>query len=151
MPKETIKHICGHVVAHELPEGDAKRADWLRSQPCQECFRTRQAEEAAEKVKEWGLPSLVGSDENRSWADVIRVKAIAHNRDFHRKATRARDGDSEPDPVKEALVDAADMALQELEWQTDAAWWVENRFDVLNYVRKATVAAIDPLLNKDET
>jgi len=149
MAEYTVQHSCGHEVKHRYdgPEAERQRRQkWLRSKPCQVCWQSNQAGEAAAQGKDLNLPELEGVDEDIRWAEVVRAKAITHNRDFYSRVTRKPDNTDE-NKLHQAIVRAADSALQELEEQSQALWWIENRFEVIDHLRRATIAAVEPLMD----
>ena len=152
MTKFKVMHLCGHEVTHAFagPESaQRQREEWLSKRPCQICWRNEQAGAAMAQSQEWNLPPLEGSEEDKAWAQVIRAKAIAHNREYHHKLTSSK-GLNQDEELRAAIVSAADAALREVEGQTDAKWWIEHRFDALNYIREKTAAAIAPILNVED-
>jgi hypothetical protein len=150
MTKFKITHACGHEVTHAYagPEGARQqREEWLRKRPCQVCWRDEQAGAALAQSQEWGLPPLEGSVENVAWAQVIRAKAIFHNRDYHKRLVGSKGLEKQDEQLRHAIVAAADDALREIEGQVSAAWWIEHRFDSLNYIREKTALAIAPIMD----
>jgi hypothetical protein len=153
MTKITVQHVCGHEGIHAVSgsEQDQKlREEWLRRQPCQTCWREKQTGSASAQSQEWNLPPLEGSDEEKSWAEVIRMKAIAHNRDYHKKLTGNPELGKEEETMRTAILRAADDALRELESQQSAAWWIAHRFDSLAAIRTRVVEAIAPIVDSQE-
>ena len=151
MSKFKVMHSCGHEVAHAFagPEpARRQREEWLSKRPCQVCWRNEQAGAALAQSHEWNLPPLEGSEEDKAWAQVIRAKAVAHYRAYHQKLTSSKEL-SQDEELRKAIVTSADAALREVENQTDAKWWIEHRFDALNYIREKTAAAIAPILESD--
>lgn len=149
MVEFTVQHTCGHESTHKHngPETDQRRRlEWLRRRPCQACWRVKQANAAAVQRDESGLPELVGAADEIDWAEVIRAKAITRNRDLYARVTRKPKNPAE-NTLHQAIVEAANDAMRELESQTEAAWWIEHRFDVIDHLRKATVAAVEPLMD----
>ncbi len=149
MAEYTVKHSCGHEVKHRYdgPEAERRqRQEWLRSKPCQVCHQAEQAGNAETQRNELNLPQLVGDGEDVRWAEIVRAKAITHNRDFYARVTRKPDVPSQ-EVLHQAIVRAADEAMRELESQTEALWWIENRFDVIDHLRRATIAAVEPLMD----
>ena len=153
MVKFKITHACGHEVTHAYagPEGSrAQREEWLRKRPCQVCWRNEQSGVALAQSKEWNLPTLEGSEENKAWAEVIRAKAIAHNHDYHKRLVESKGLEKQDKTLCDAIVAAADEALREIQGQAAAAWWIEHRFDALNYIREKTAAAIAPIMESPD-
>ncbi len=152
MAEYTVQHSCGHEVKHRYdgPETERRqREQWLRSKPCQICHHAEQIDTAAKQRDELNLPQLVGEEADIRWAEVVRAKAITHNRKFYARVTRKPDVASQ-EVLHEAIVQAADDAMRELSSQTAASWWIDHRFDVIEHVRKATIAAVEPLMNGGE-
>lgn len=143
-----ITHSCGHEAPHAFTGGEAerrKREQWLRERPCQQCWREEQARAASVRLAEWNLPPLEGTEEDKAWAEVIRLKAIAHSRDYRDRVTDPRKFRPGEELMKETVQAAADRALRELEGQTRADWWIANRFEVLTYMKREIVEAVTPL------
>lgn len=151
MTEFTVKHTCGHEVKHRTGGSESERRqrqDWLRSKPCQLCWHEEQAGEASTQREALHLPELEGSEEDVRWAEVVRAKAVTHNRDFYSRITHKRK-DSGEDELHQAIVSAADKAMRMLESQVQALWWIENRFEVIDHLRRATIAAVKPLMDED--
>ncbi|MBB5717028.1 hypothetical protein [Sphingomonas aerophila] len=112
-----IAHACGHEQAHYIPGSPAqqdRKARWLRTTKCRTCFvddkRSEEAEAAARNataIAHLGLPELVGSDRQVSWATTIRMKRLAAI-----LATSSING---------ADSHQACIAV------TDAKWWIDHR------------------------
>lgn len=152
MNKFTVIHTCGHEAVHGYSGRDAElrqREEWLARQPCQVCWRAQRAGDALAQTQGWNLPPLQGGNEEIAWAEVIRVKAIAHNREFLERMTKLSQTESGEDELCNVIAEASRKAMDELENAADAAWWIDNRFGVLSYVHQATVAAAAPLLPPD--
>lgn len=153
MTKFKVKHSCGHEVTHAFagPEtARQQREDWLRKRPCQACWRNEQAGAAMAQSLDMNLPALEGSEEDKAWAQVIRAKAVTHNREYHERLVGSKGLQKQQDELREAIVSAASDALREIEAQTSAAWWIEHRFDALNYVRGKTASAIAPIVEAED-
>lgn len=145
----TVRHSCGHEAPHAIDGTEERlrqRERWLQDRPCPTCWRAERSCAAAAQTEAWNLPALEGSEEEKAWAEVIRAKCLTHSRDFRdRVADPARypEGD---EAIREAAVAAANEALKELEGQSRAAWWIENRFESLNHLKRRIAAAIAPIL-----
>ncbi|MBI5093741.1 MAG: hypothetical protein HZB26_15015 [Candidatus Hydrogenedentes bacterium] len=145
-----VKHTCGHEAPHGFSGHEPerrRREEWLRRQPCQACWRAEQARSAEVQRGQSNLPALEGADEQNTWAEVIRMKAIAHNRDYCKRLLESRKFNDEDEAMKIAIRGAADDALRELENQRSAEWWIANRFSSLSCVKQRIVAAVTPILN----
>jgi hypothetical protein len=112
-----IAHACGHEQAHYIPgypSQQDRKARWLRTTKCRTCFlddkRLEDAEAAtrnAAAIAHLGLPELVGSDRQVSWATSIRMKRLAAI-----VAVSSTD---------DAYGHQACVAV------TDAKWWIDHR------------------------
>ncbi|MBI2432570.1 MAG: hypothetical protein HYV26_06855 [Candidatus Hydrogenedentes bacterium] len=152
MKKFRVLHTCGHEATHGYSgrEGELRqRQEWLARQPCQECWRKQQASLAQQQTEGWKLPPLEGGSDEVAWAEVIRAKAIAHNREFTERMVKLSQTDSGEDELCAVIAEASQSAMHELENITAASWWIENRFAALAYVHQATVTAAAPLLPPD--
>ena len=120
MAKYEIKHSCGHVETVNIcgtnvhGERDRKIA-WLESIPCRECEGAAKAEQARED----GLPELVGSPKQVSWAIDIRKDALAKI-----------DGFEQGNPWAESRKDDVAAIFGEMRKQiiseTSAKWFIDN-------------------------
>ena len=146
LEKVTIQHTCGHEGVHGITGSQRDRqmrVQWLQRQPCQECWRTRQYQQAQTNAAT--LVPLTGTDEEIAWAEVIRTKTIAHNREFYDQLRG--EVPYADDPELNLLVnETADAAMAALENESRATFWIEHRFDMLAYVKQRIVAAIRPVL-----
>lgn len=112
-----IAHACGHEQAHYIlgyPAQQDRKARWLRTTKCRACFvddkRSQEAKAAARDgaaIAHLGLPELVGSDRQVSWATTIRMKRLAAI-----MTTSSTDGGA----GHQACVAVA-----------DAKWWIDHR------------------------
>ncbi len=74
------------------------------------------------------------------------MKVVTHNREYHDRVTREENfNDGEAD-LQAAVRSAADEALAGLQNETRAAWWIQNRFDAMNHLKRHILAAITPIL-----
>ncbi|MFF7943314.1 hypothetical protein ACFZC5_26680 [Nocardia gamkensis] len=81
----SIDHECGHTERHQIPGSNSggqrdRRADLMRHTECSACAAEarqadRQSRDAA--AAEQGLPDLVGTPRQVSWATTIRAEALA--------------------------------------------------------------------------
>ncbi len=150
MTKFTVKHACGHEAPHGYsgPEEELRRRkEWLQRRPCQACWRQEESSTAAAQSQELQLPALEGTEQDKAWAEVIRLKAVAHNRDYHKRLLGSKKVAEEEEEMKAAIISAANEALRDLENRRDARWWLDNRFEALSFVKSQVVVAITPLLN----
>ncbi len=150
MQKCTIQHSCGHSAPHGLSGSEQERrirTTWLARQLCPVCWRAAQLNQAAGRRDALSLPPLEGTPEDMAWAEVIRAKAMEHNRAYH-ETLIAEDFFRNDLELRPVVLHAADAALQELERETRASWWLEHRFACLNHVMERISAAIAPILEK---
>jgi len=88
MSKHTISHACGHDVVTTLTGNKndrARRERYLETTLCSECYRAKsiadsKAAAAAATTavgKLWTLPALTGSERQVSWANDLRITALA--------------------------------------------------------------------------
>ena len=75
-----ITHSCGHTVEHQIygtnVHGEReKKAAWLESRLCYDCYKQAEAEKAAKASEDANLPELTGSEKQIAWATDIRAKA----------------------------------------------------------------------------
>ncbi|GMW03360.1 MAG: hypothetical protein AMXMBFR84_44940 [Candidatus Hydrogenedentota bacterium] len=91
------------------------------------------------------LPELTGNADDTAWAEVLRMKAFAHNQEYHRKLVASKGLRQDDETMWRVIVDAANQAMRELETECRAAWWIEHRFDSLNFVKTRVVAAMTPV------
>ena len=148
MQRFTVTHSCGHEATHASSGGDQERSERaiaFARQPCPSCIRTARAETAAKHREAWKLPPLQGTTEDIAWAEVIRLKLIEKNRDYHRQLLAEKPFDDDAS-IHSAVLQAADAALDELQHESRAIWWVENHLSAVDFVKRRIAAAIAPLL-----
>lgn len=133
-----ILHTCGHTAEHDVAPG-AQREALLKSIPCPQCNRA--VREAARAKRNEGLPPLEGDPEDIRWAESIRARAIERNASYH-DALLAENPFEDAPALHAVVVAAAEVALHELFTQTEAAWWMEHQYAVLEFVKTAVVDAI---------
>ena len=97
--------------------------------------------------QEWNLPPLAGSEEDKAWAQVIRAKAIAHNREYHHKLTSSK-GLNQDEELRAAIVSAADAALREVVTEHLAAMISDGSYKViLDKYGLGANAVAQPMMN----
>ena len=114
----------------------------------QESTQARAAHAAA------GLPALTGTPKQVAWAETIRAKALASPSNqvprcatasgTGRLAAKAATGELGLDELvarNEPALEVAAAARRELEMQTSARWWIEQRDQVDGHVHRAHAAA----------
>jgi hypothetical protein len=161
MAKYTITHECGHTEEVALfgksSERD-RRIKWLESQPCRECLRNVEIDQAKSQGEEFGLPNLTGSDKQIAWAITIRARKVTEFSESTERAYGRRDmilADREKyskysDKDLEDTMVKLNRANSAMEWlystKTDSKFWIENRDltsqKLLNYALKESESAI---------
>ena len=148
MQRFTVAHSCGHEATHASTGGDQERherAIAFARQPCPSCIRTARAETAARHREAWKLPPLQGSADDIAWAEVIRLKLIEKNRDYHRQLLAEKPFEDD-ESLQSTVFAAAEAALEELQNESRASWWVENHLSAVTVVKLHIAATIAPLL-----
>lgn len=157
MAKYEITHSCGHVETVQIygtnVHGEReRRAAWLASKPCPECERRAKAEAARAWADEMGLPGLTGSEKQVAWAEDIRSKAVRDAEDalgFDQSRALVASGTLTDEQA--ARMPLLERALREgASEHTDAAWWIDNRFNACPLVIKAVKARIDELFAEED-
>lgn len=125
MAKQSIRHECGHMAAHDLfgpnAERDRKIA-WLRTVPCLACKRT--AEQEAVATASPNLPALTGSDKQVAWAASVRAKQLAVIAAELEKVAGAYDP---ADAAQAAAMAGIEAAVARITRQAAASWWIDRR------------------------
>jgi hypothetical protein len=124
MSKYQIKHICGHVVTHNIVgtnvHGERQRkAEWLETTLCTECYRKQQQEQAVLVNKD--LLALTGSEKQIAWAEKIRAEANA-SMDNLRTLLAKEDRTKNP-----AMYDKAAAIINDTMAVTESRFWIDNR------------------------
>nr|DAP82251.1 MAG TPA: hypothetical protein [Caudoviricetes sp.] len=127
MSKYQIKHACGCIVTHNICGTDVhgerqRKADWLATQLCYECYKKEQTEKAKESNKD--LPSLNGTEKQIAWAESIRAEKIKQL-----KQTIDKNINKEGELFEKFEKIVNDEVIN----NTSAKYWIDNRdktFDV---------------------
>lgn len=121
MAKYTITHKCGHTEEVQLFGSNAereKRIAYLESLDCEDCRRLA-ANAAANAAKEARcLKELSGLDKQVAWANTIRENAFKCLDMLQQFATN------------EQAKDMMASWRQKMGNQTDAKFWIDNRYDL---------------------
>lgn len=130
MAKYEIKMACGHTETHNIVGTNVhgereKKAEWLSTRLCYECYKKQQAEAADKATADAALPELTGSEKQVSWANDIRGKAAPVIAAMQEKIK----ANAEKSPKQTA---AMQLVLDELRAQTSAKWWIDNRNVTIN-------------------
>lgn len=141
----SVLHTCGHEATHSCEGDPAQRLALLRTLPCEACNRALRAAAAAAQREEWGLPGLTGTPEDIAWAETIRMKAMDKNHAYYQQLLAERPFEEQPELLAATLT-AAEHALHELQSCSDAAWWVAQCEEALDFVKYRVAAALRPLL-----
>jgi len=145
MAKYTITMSCGHDETHQIygPGKDRQRkADYLASRVCSECYRTKQAAEreaantsAAATAKAEKRPDLEGSERQVAWAESIRQMVWDQlDRAEMMVIERAPAGDPAAAKITDAIEDIRNRAA--------ASWWIENRNRLASIADVSTKTAV---------
>ena len=132
MTKHTITRACGHEDEVEIDgpkRGREKRLKRERRFTCRACYFEKQRAEAEVAAEAHDLPALTGTPRQVAWAMTLRHKAIDEMERYlgELRGERKRLGVF---ANKRALFEAGiDRAVQRLIGQTEAAWWIDRRFD----------------------
>lgn len=121
MAKYTINHTCGHQVTVQLFGKYAdreKRIAYLETCECDECRKAKANAAAAAAKEERGLHELTGSEKQVAWANTIREQVY-----------KALDCLT-PYTDKEQVKTIVDGWREKMNAQTQAKWWIDNRFDM---------------------
>lgn len=174
MAKATATYCCSTCGATVHRQVDAynrrmadERAAYLSGQGglCEACWRVerdakREAEHSAETMAaaalaaETGLPALVGSPKQIAWAESIRAKALAANKPVSLRPATQELADHFRITLEELVArqaeinDAAIAARRDLETETSAKWWIDNRDDLNGRVRQAQKAATERVMGR---
>lgn len=134
MGKYDVKYSCGHSGTVELFGKMSDRENklkWMESGVCPECYRKEREDLNAAKnakAKEIGMPELIGTDKQITWAETIRRKFYENTIEGFKKA--------------EASVDEKTMAIIRaslayvIKNATSASEWIEYRNDTKSLVAK---------------
>ncbi len=136
-----ITHSCGHTVEHQIygtnVHGEReKKAAWLESRLCYDCYKQAEAEKAAKASEDANLPELTGSKKQIAWATDIRAKAAFAINEMRAKIA-ANTNTSE---INLKQIAAVESVLDELCSRSSAKWWIDNRgedFDVAWIIKQA--------------
>lgn len=126
-----ISYACGHE-GREQVYGNASRRQWLVAKKaegdCPECYqlrlqsnREKESLKAADEAKELGLPELIGTPKQVSWAQTCRMKLIDRIQQTIEKA------DFEMLENPEEVKKTTEMAFQSIMANDSAVWWIDNR------------------------
>lgn len=127
MAKYTVNHICGHSVEVQLfgkMDDRYRRIEWLETQECDECRKAKANAAAAAAKEERGLPDLTGSEKQVAWANTIREQAY-----------KALD-ELEPFNTNDKTKALFSSWRTKLDAQTEAKWWIDNRYSMPDVPRK---------------
>ncbi len=145
MAKYQIERSCGHYETVNISgpyKARESRVEYEEGRLCRECYtakvdaeRDAAAAAAAEQAEASGLPALQGSEKQIRWAEQIRAEIIGG----------AGEGMASLAEVRETVAANADapgatevaQALDELEAQASAGWWIDNKaITALSWAKK---------------
>lgn len=141
MSKYTITMACGHEEVHNIVGTNVrgereKKAAWLATRLCYDCYKQAEAEKAAKASEDANLPELTGSEKQIAWATDIRAKAAFAINEMRAKIA-ANTNTSE---INLKQIAAVESVLDELRSHSSAKWWIDNRdedFDVAWIIKQA--------------
>lgn len=132
MAKYDIKHVCGHTSVKQLFGPDRGRQATIKrleTVPCWDCVRLIEIDQAEAHAERHGLPELIGSDKQISWALVLRHKSLV-------MIERVRAAHDWPADAPIAIPDAVAFApgetttsaalVAQLRRQDAATWWIDH-------------------------
>lgn len=134
MAKYTINHTCGHQVTIQLfgaYKDRERRIAYLETCECDECRKAKANAAAAAAKEERGLSDLTGSEKQVAWANTIREQAY-----------KALDCLT-PYTDKEQVKTIVDGWRKKMDAQTQAKWWIDNRFDMPKPLADSKTGSID--------
>jgi len=143
MATYNINYACGHDGEEQLYSKGTARESYIQwaegSKICPECWAEKKAAEraaenakAAEGNQATGLPSLIGTPKQISWAETIRAKALSAPGNAIREDAEALIAARPADQHKMLRrgLSAMQAARKELEANTSAKWWIEHRAEI---------------------
>ena len=141
MAKYTVTRSCGHSETHQLygkyTERERKIA-WMETTLCRECYRAKQADDAAAKTRDAGLPELTGTPKQIAWAESIRAAAI---KDANRLRDAVRKGlEAHPDKADDASI--IENEIDAYMAEVSAHEWIERRDYHYTNIRERAAAAV---------
>ena len=142
-----ITFSCGHTRPVSITgKSDEKqrKTEWLQTQKCWECQCAEKAQNAKEISNQYSLPELVGSEKQITWAEQIRsdkyLRILNVFKDFEEKCNGIEDTIE-----KSKCMDKLNLHKMSVDYwigiNTNAHFWIENRFDTpMECVKKALKA-----------
>ncbi len=132
MAKQTIVRACGHSEVVKM-RGSEERLDLKlrreRARTCRPCYIESQRAQAEAVAEGEGLPALTGTPKQTAWALTLRHEALSdaeahldHLRDSGQLKGRVAKDTEFFEAQKERV-------LEPLKAQSDAAWWIDRRYD----------------------
>lgn len=141
---KVIPHACGHTMLHPFYGDDdfiwPERAIQLAASACALCQAEEQAreqrqrsEQARQQARERGLPPLEGSERQVAWAEGIRINAFGAIDKVLRWAEQVAPQAQQEDPDHwDSMRQGMARAIEWLEQQGDAKWWIDHRHGMGN-------------------
>jgi hypothetical protein len=129
---DVVHACCGGTMRHTStvppPDGNwAARTAKLAADDCTSCKHRASAERAARGNGEIGLPTLVGSPKQITWAEQIRAQAIASRDNLVSPVAAVRGACKALVPRMAEAIGAAEAASADIRTNTSAKWWIDNR------------------------
>lgn len=121
--KHEIKHACGHSETFNLygsTERQEEKKKELEGQICEKCKRSKEAAEADLFTIERKLPDLTGTDKQKAWAKVLRMKTILAVEESFQNQKQNTDNKIDENKINNFMI-----------WLTDkrsSQFWISKRF-----------------------
>ena len=129
MAKYSVTASCGHTVWVELI-GKTRDREWrlarLREEPCWDCRREAEREQAREQATTEGWPSLEGTPKQVAWAEAIRAQLVERAREFLSDARKWAVRHYSADEIDRGMA-PYEALVERLIAQTSARWWIDHR------------------------
>lgn len=130
MAKYDITRKCGHVEVVQIAgpvNGRENKAQFEATKICKDCYLAKMEAERlqeAQKALEQGqyLPALTGSEKQITWALTIRQGVLSRQSEIADMIEAKT-----PEANKARAYEILSQAVKNLENQTAASWWIDNR------------------------
>lgn len=126
MAKYDIIYACGHSDIINLIGPSWRRESrlaYLSSGECFECYKKHSTEQAQQEAEQLELPPLVGTENQVSWAETLRIQKFAEIEKYVENL-------SEKDKEYRLVL----MALEKISNETSAKKWIEWRYSAAEYI-----------------
>lgn len=139
MAKYTINHTCGHQVTIHFfgkYEDRERRIAYLETCECEKCRRSKSNAAAAAAKDARGLTDLTGSEKQVAWANSIREAAY--------KCLDTLSQFANNEQAKQMISNWK----QKMDAQTQAKWWIDNRYDLPSDYNQAAARETARMFNE---